>query len=160
MSIDFSPQAVNRDPLHLCPRFLAMVNAAINDCHAKNLPVEIFEGWRSPQRQAWLYAKGRYGSKEKVVTNAQEWGSWHQFGLAVDVVFKDKKGQWTWNGDYDAVEKIFLAHGLEKGPRFEHAHFELTGGVNILIAKGVMQNIGLQRVWAEACANLPAQALA
>lgn len=151
--LSLEPSVVNRDVGLLCPRFYQKVQVALIDCRAQGLQLSVFEGYRTPQRQAWLYAQGR--SREgKIVTNAKEWSSWHNFGLAVDVVFKDPKGQWTWSGDYDLVEKLFVKQGLEKGPRWEHAHFELTGGMDIQLAAGFCKSVGLQKVWAEATANL------
>jgi len=61
-----------------------------------HLPIYLYEGARSPFRQAELYAIGRYtGEKGKTVTKAEAWESYHQYGLAADYVFRDG-GKWTW----------------------------------------------------------------
>jgi hypothetical protein len=39
------------------------------------------EGWRSPERQTLLAAKGTH------VTNASAWQSYHQYGLGADCAF-------------------------------------------------------------------------
>jgi peptidoglycan L-alanyl-D-glutamate endopeptidase CwlK len=68
--------------------------------------VYVFEGFRPMERQAYLYQQGR-SSPGKIVTNAGEGLSLHNYGLAVDLVFdgdKVKPGfQWTWSGNYEAV---------------------------------------------------------
>ncbi len=145
---------VNRDVSLLYPVFASLVQAAILEASANGLRCAIFEGFRTPARQEWLYAKGRFGSSEKIVTNATARNSWHQYGLAVDIVFKDVKGAWTWEGNWDMLEKIMVSYGIEKGPKFEHAHFELTGGLTTVVAKGVAQSLGLQRVWLEVASTL------
>jgi peptidoglycan L-alanyl-D-glutamate endopeptidase CwlK len=148
--LPLDPQVVNRDLDLLCPKFRRLVEGALAE--ANTLPgvrCDIFEGYRNPQRQAWLYSQGRDGKPGKIVTNAKEWESWHNFSLAVDIVFKDERGNWTWKGNYNKVEEVFMAHGLERGPRFEHAHFQKTGGLNIWLAKGLAQQVGLPRVWME-----------
>lgn len=88
-----------------------------------------FETWRTPLRQEFLYAKGRTTPGPKV-TNAREWGSWHQYGLALDVAVLHE-GHWSWDFDRDIVKAAFVLHELEPGPPFESAHFQLTGGLKI-----------------------------
>lgn len=153
-ALSLDPTQVNRDVNLLAPLFYRRVQIALIECRSQGLNLHVFEGYRTPQRQAWLYAQGR-SRDGKIVTMAKEWESWHNFGLAVDVVFKDEAGKWTWKGDYSAVEKCFVKQGLQRGPKFEHAHFELTGGLDIQIALGLYKSVGLQAVWAEAMAKLP-----
>jgi len=61
------------------------------------IPLRVYEAYRSPVRQALLYAKGRAGGYKdaKKVTNAKAWQSHHQYGLACDFVFLID-GKWTW----------------------------------------------------------------
>ena len=54
----------------------------------------IYETWRSPERQQELYARGRTKPGKKC-TNAEAWGSFHQYGLAADFAVL-KGGIWTW----------------------------------------------------------------
>lgn len=60
------------------------------------LPLHVFESFRTPFRQADLYASGRVTDGPKR-TNAMPWRSFHQYGLAVDFVFKTPDGAWTWS---------------------------------------------------------------
>lgn len=53
---------------------------------------KVFETYRSPARQEYLFFQ-----KPKV-TNARAWTSAHQYGLAFDVVgFIEAKREWTWD---------------------------------------------------------------
>lgn len=55
----------------------------------EDLSLEIYEGWRTPERQAALYARGRkIGEPGKTVTRAKAWHSHHQYGLAADFVHR------------------------------------------------------------------------
>ncbi len=61
----------------------------------ENLPFRLFEGFRSPQRQASLYDQGRT-KPGNIVTRAKPWSSYHQYGVAGDfVLFID--GNWSWD---------------------------------------------------------------
>lgn len=83
--------------------------------------VYLYEGHRTVERQNQLYAKGRTANGEpckhgderrdvgtctehplgSTVTNAQgsSMSSWHQFGLAVDLIFNNAKGNPVWGDD-------------------------------------------------------------
>lgn len=150
-SMPNSLQQVNRDVHLLCPQFNNKVQLAIAKCKSLGYEVEIFEAWRSPQRQEFLYAQGRFGDTRKIVTKARGWESWHQYGLAIDIAFKIK-GKWTWDGPFDKLAPIFKGSGLEwLGPN-DPGHYQLTRGLNIDIAKGYVQSVGIQRVWLEVTA--------
>lgn len=130
MMVSTDPSFVVRDTTLLYPELKSRAELALAGLQ-KDVPgISIFETWRSPDRQNWLYAKGRtaHGSR---VTNAIGWASWHQYGLAIDLaVFKDK--EWSWDFDRDLVREMFVnVHKLEPGPAFESAHFQLTGGLRI-----------------------------
>ena len=49
----------------------------------------VFEGHRTMQRQNDLYSRGRTAGGD-VVTHVRGGGSWHNYGLAVDIVFWDR----------------------------------------------------------------------
>lgn len=58
----------------------------------------LFEGYRSPQRQAYLF------NQTPKVTHADAWTSAHNYGLAADFVpyvFTDGKWQWSWDESHD-----------------------------------------------------------
>lgn len=86
----------SRDVNLLHPLFRSQVSDLLDRCGRAGLPVELYEGFRHPARQAALYATGRTtGVKGKIVTYARPWQSFHQFGLAADLVFRIE-GAWTW----------------------------------------------------------------
>lgn len=120
------PTAVNHDPALLAPRFRDAVAAALDECRQTTTPqgqldAIIFEGFRSSERQAWLYAQGRT-RPGAIVTNARtSLTSWHGYGLAVDVVHatrywepcgQDSKANEAW---FRAVAAIFQKHGCQWG---------------------------------------------
>lgn len=86
-----------RDRAQLHPNFRATLIKLLAQSAAENIPFRVFEAYRTPERQEWLYAQGRTRSGA-VVTKARAWESFHQYGLAADLVlFID--GQWRWSDD-------------------------------------------------------------
>lgn len=78
------------------------------------LSVGIFEGWRSEDRQREVMGDG--ASQVKEYRN-----SYHVWGLAVDFVFIDQFGQWTWEpvkneekAWYEYVTQIFTGDANEQ----------------------------------------------
>lgn len=154
MSLTFEPSSVNRDPDLLAPKFFRAVNHAIADAKTAGFNLAIFEAWRAPNRQAWLYEQGR-STPGKIVTNAKAWQSWHQYGLAVDIVFLDDKGNYSWAGDFKKISQYFTRYGLSWPlPDTDAGHYEANGGMALAIAQGLCQNAGLQRLWVEACQGI------
>lgn len=103
---------------------------------------------RTFKEQNDLYAQGRT-APGKVVTNAKGGSSYHNYGLAVDIVLllKDEKGSfnkasWETNVDFDGdgvadwkeVVAIFKRYGWEWGGDWKFTdtpHFQKTFGKNI-----------------------------
>lgn len=81
------------DQLH--PTFRQSLTQLLDKAAADGLPFKVFEAFRTPERQRWLYEQGRV-RPGSVVTKAQPWGSFHQYGLAADLVLFIN-GQWTWS---------------------------------------------------------------
>lgn len=158
--------AIDRNPLNLQPTFALILLKAIVECHANNLHIYLFEGFRSLERQAELYEQGRT-KPGSIVTNARAGESWHNYGLGVDLVFdgQSRDGiQWTWNGDYntpvvngkaraewDQVAAIMEAHGFEWAGRWksfpETPHFQFTGGFSTATARSLVSSRGLKAFW-------------
>lgn len=91
------PQKRLNDPAQLHPRFRQAVADLLARAAAESRPFRLFEGFRTPERQDWLYAQGRTRAGG-IVTKARPWESFHQFGLGADLVLF-VNGQWTWSGD-------------------------------------------------------------
>ena len=75
----------------LAPLFAEKVFTLLADMKAKGHDPVVREGFRSDERQAWLYGFGRTwddpGDPRGEVTNAPNGAkSWHRYGLAVDIV--------------------------------------------------------------------------
>jgi len=137
-------QTICRDMAKLAPFVVLKVTAALDQCHEIGYNVAMFEGYRSPERQQWLYEQGR-SRDGKIVTYAKPWESFHQYGLAVDIVgFLNKK--WDWNIDYDKVTAIFKEHGFES-LKFEKPHFQITGGMSVQKAEKIATSQGLLALW-------------
>lgn len=136
---------INRNTNLLAPGFLSLANRALEECHDMGLNVEIFEGWRSPERQAELYSQGRT-KPGKIVTKASPFFSLHNFGLAIDVVFY-QNGKWLWDGAYDKVAAIFKKHGFDDPPSFELSHFQISRGFSATEIRMMTMNSSVQGVW-------------
>lgn len=142
----------NRNPELLSPWLYARAAKALNELAFNKIPAHIFEGFRMHERQNWLYASGRT-REGKIITNAQAGKSWHQYGLAIDIAFKDKKDNWTWSGDWDAVNEAFKNQGFEN-LKMERAHYQIHTGFNINTVWTEMKKSGLSKIWAEVEKNL------
>jgi peptidoglycan L-alanyl-D-glutamate endopeptidase CwlK len=91
-------------------------------------PIQITEGFRSPERQAELYAQGRT-KPGRIVTNAKPGESKHNKGLAFDVVFRER-GYAAPEADWQALGMLGRSFGLSwggywKGPLVDRPHFEI-----------------------------------
>jgi peptidoglycan L-alanyl-D-glutamate endopeptidase CwlK len=92
--------------------------------------LRITDGYRSFDRQNELYAQGRTKAGS-IVTNAKGGDSLHNFGMAFDVVDKDK----GYNIDWNKVGQIGRDAGLEWGGDWksfqDRPHFQYTGGYSL-----------------------------
>lgn len=125
-----------------CKQFLLWANLH------RDKKTEVFETWRSPERSRQLAA-------EKKVLAADAWKSWHNYGLAFDVAYKDEKGNWTWDGDWDETGRVGKSCGLIWGgdwlaEKQDRPHFQLDlKGLKISEAKEIEKTHGVLGVWAE-----------
>lgn len=83
----------------LHPQFRQALSVLLDKTAAEGRPFKVFEAFRTPERQRWLYEQGR-SRAGGIVTNAKPWESFHQYGLAVDLVLF-VNGQWTWSSEGD-----------------------------------------------------------
>lgn len=141
------PSTISRDLNLLYPGFATKVNKALAKCNALGHQIEVFEGWRSPQRQDYLFEQGRT-RPGAIVTKARGWESWHQYSVACDIA-KRVAGKWSWDFDTKAVSTHFLAEGLEWLNPYEQCHFQWTKGLRLDQAKTLTQSAGVQRLWQE-----------
>jgi D-alanyl-D-alanine dipeptidase len=137
-------QTICRNTSNLAPFLVVRLTAALDECHANGYPVQIFEGYRSQERQQWLYEQGR-NRPGPIITYAKPGQSFHNVGLAVDVVLKIN-GKWTWEGQYDKIENIMKGHGFSS-LKFEKCHFEINGGLTMKKAWEISCKYGLLHLW-------------
>ncbi len=142
--LDSQAQTIHRGTDLLAPWFATKLEAALEECKDQGYPIAIFETYRSPSRQEYLYAQGRTRPGKKV-TNAKSWQSAHQFGLACDLAFFDGR-KWSWDGPWDKVHAIFHEHGFETLD-FEKPHVQIMRGLTFAEAYKICRDQGLLAVW-------------
>ncbi|MBL6458636.1 SH3 domain-containing protein [Belnapia sp. T6] len=130
MSQPIAPDRRSSDPLLLHPTFRAKALAVVDALNAEGIPFRLFEAYRAPSRQAYLYAQGRTRPGD-IVTKAVPWASYHQYGLAGDfVLFEDSRWSWDAAGHrrawWDRLWVIGEENGLEALKRFERPHLQLA----------------------------------
>jgi peptidoglycan L-alanyl-D-glutamate endopeptidase CwlK len=123
-----------RELLELCEGTRNKVMAWLAACQSAGLLIYIYEAYRTPERQAELYAQGRT-KKGRKVTNAGPWQSMHQYRLAIDFVplKPHSKAPGMYEADwgnakiYAQAQAIAKAHGLRalswETPHLEDADF-------------------------------------
>ncbi len=137
----------------LHPRVVDALSATINEARARGLRVAMQNSLRTPDEQNALYAKGRT-APGSIVTNAKAWESWHCYGLAVDIVFKDERGEWLWDEklawqDLGTIGKMFGFQWGGDWTKFpDLPHFQITGKIpNINEAQRLLKEYGIEAVW-------------
>ncbi len=120
-------------PKDLLPLVKRKVDAFVKDAELFGLPIRITEGFRSFERQNELYAQGRTKSGN-IVTNAKGGQSNHNYGCAIDIVFR-KLGYDASNDQWLALASIAERHGFEWGGDWnefvDKPHFEMTLGYTL-----------------------------
>ena len=66
---------IDHDPAHLDPTFRSKLEAALSQLSSEGIPFRFVEGFRTRDRQQWLYGSGRpsavpYGRPGPILTNA------------------------------------------------------------------------------------------
>jgi len=148
----------------LHPKVVEAMLGTISEAKGRGLTVSMHSGLRTEDEQNYLYNLGRILSNKdgrsiekplgNIVTNAKAWQSWHGYGLSVDIVFKDKFKNWTWNvskEDWDQLGISGELNGFEWGGRWEKfkdkAHFQMKGGLAIDEAKNILFEQGVEKLW-------------
>ena len=130
------------------PLLRAKVKVLEQNAHAAGLDVFIIEGYRSFETQNKLYAKGRT-APGSIVTKAKGGGSWHNFGIAVDVVFHGRS-PYGEEHDWKALGKAGEAAGLEWGGNWkgmlDRPHFQIPE-MKLAHLQAWYREGGLPNVW-------------
>jgi D-alanyl-D-alanine carboxypeptidase len=124
----------------------------------KGIEIEFSQGFRNWPQQETLYAEGRT-TPGPIVTHARGGESWHNYGLAYDIVIVTAHGlDWTgtdelWLAVIDTGESLGLRAGAEwHGANTDRPHFQLTGEWGDSPDEGVLSLFkggGIFAVWAE-----------
>lgn len=149
------------DISRLHPAIRDKVKTIRDTLQAEGIPFEVFEAFRTPERQANLFAQGRTKPGNKV-TWVGPWGSIHQYGLAVDFVLKEN-GKWSWNDKGTRAKWWTRMHELAKengmtplfknGRLIEKPHIQMIGVSSKEMRKGRYPEGG-DAIWAETLATL------
>lgn len=119
----------------LHPVVRAKAEQLVRLAQAQGIRIKLTEGYRPPDRQAALLTAG--------ATAAKPGWSFHQYGLAFDLVPLDAQGKAWWEPGtavWDAIGRVGESLGLTWGGRWktpDRPHFEYHPGFTIqdLIAK-------------------------
>lgn len=125
-------------------RLLRGHELAINE----GIPVRFFETFRTRRRQHYLYSKGRT-SPGPIRTNAKAGYSYHNYGLATDLVmYADGKWDWSRLDHYKALVPIMESVGLEGLHMIgDWPHWQLADLPPINDIRDIYEQHGLEGVW-------------
>lgn len=120
------PRKTDTDLRKLHPAMRQRVLALIARLQQDKVPMRLFETFRSPERQQYLIDKGSTG---KTVTQAGAFRSFHQYGLAIDMVIDIPGQEWdnataqgiAW---FKAYRAAGLQAGLATGPDWDWPHLQ------------------------------------
>ena len=150
----------------VCPALSNKIHLLAAMLEDEGIAFRITQGLRSwnEQQQLWLQGRDADGNvidPSKIVTKAPPGHSWHEFGLAADVVPMDQvPPQPDWNTTHAVWQRLINVGeslGLFSGSEFhdikDTPHFQLTGTFPVSPndeARQVFQNAGMEAVWVEA----------
>jgi peptidoglycan L-alanyl-D-glutamate endopeptidase CwlK len=112
------------------------IRDAADELAATGMYLLVVSGLRTAAEQDALYAKGRNGSTEKIVTHAKAGYSMHNYGLAVDVVpyLSGETGEVNWDAktpQFNTMVAALKAQGLVWGGDWitlkDDDHFQMPG---------------------------------
>ena len=118
----------NIDSLH--PQIKQSVVNFINEAEKNGYKLRVTSGLRTYDEQKKLYAQGRIDKTKPKVTNAKEGESFHNFGLAIDVV-PIVNGKADWNSkEWNYIAAIGKRFGFSWGGDWngfkDKPHFEMN----------------------------------
>jgi len=147
------------------PEFAERVERMVADLQAQGFDVLVFEGHRSIERSDRLHCQGRpessYCTSRGIPTGGERikaapgGSSWHNYGLAVDLVPKNSNGDPSWPDEHpiwDAIGEAAERQGLVWGGAGDRPHVEYHPGEGDGFASAgplrpVYEEGGLEAVW-------------
>lgn len=140
----------------LHPAVATRGRAMIELCGQQDVSILVTQGLRTWEEQDALYAKGRTTApigKQHIVTNAKGGSSFHNFGLAFDIVILDAIGKADWDTAHPGWKIAAAAGksvGLEWGGDWKSfkdlPHFQYTGGMKLAECRSLYPE-GLPAIW-------------
>lgn len=150
-----SPATMNLNTQRLTrvnPKITQLGLLMVDACAEAGLAILITQGLRTWEEQDALYAQGRT-APGKIVTNARGGQSWHNFGLAFDIVVLDSVGKADWDTAHPGWSRaaaIGKSLGLEWGgdwTKFKDLpHFQLIGDLTLAVCRQLFTQ-GLEVIW-------------
>ena len=138
--------------------FSGMATQTLRDVRREGMDMRVGNTYRSIAQQDRLYAQGRTAPGGRV-TNAPGGSSWHNYGVASDIVFNDANGNQSWpeTGDYRQLwtryGELAEGNGLEWGGRWnnpDRPHVEYHPGYtasNASTLRNTTNRGGLEAAW-------------
>lgn len=103
-------------PTSIQPLVQRKADMVVRDMLKLGYKIKVFQGFRSIAEQDALYAQGRT-KPGPIVTNARGGDSFHNYGVAVDIVFLDANNRpsWSQKHPWKTLGKVGKSHGFEWG---------------------------------------------
>lgn len=143
-------KVANRDVSKLYPDIRTRLAKVLTDMKDHFKEMFVVEGYRSFERQNYLYAQGRTFKDNKKVTNSMPGDSLHNYGLAIDLAFKDSN-PWAETHPWQDFGRIAKAHGFFWGNDFssfvDKPHIQFTYGLTLKDIKERYSISGIESVW-------------
>src|ERR1700692_426405 len=110
------------------PVLAERVRAMAEQLAGEGIDIRVVQGLRTWAEQTALYAQGRT-TPGNIVTEARAGYSWHEFGLAVDIVpMNGPEPMWNNPDIWDRIIAAGEVLGLTSGKAWHDVpHFQLTG---------------------------------
>lgn len=127
--------AAQTRPTSLIPAVKIKADMVVREMTSMGHPVTIFQGFRSFAEQDALYAQGRT-KPGAIVTNARGGDSFHNYGVACDIVFVvNGRPSWDSKHPWKTLGTVGEKYGLEWGGRWtsfiDLPHFQYTAGYTL-----------------------------
>jgi hypothetical protein len=139
----------------LAPALRARADRLLEECRASGLRLAVTQGLRTLQQQDALFAQGRT-APGRIVTNAGGGHSYHNFGLAFDVVVLNDQARTVWDPAHpgwrlaaEIGKQLGLAWGGDWRSFRDLPHFERRGNLGLQRCRQLLAGGGLPAVWNE-----------
>ena len=135
----------------LYPPFRSKLLAGLAEARKAEIPLQLFETIRTRERQSILYAQGRT-APGRIITRARAGRSYHQYGLAADLVmWIDGKWSWAETDLYRKAGPIFERYGLTWLGRTSRdlVHYQLKIDLSLNDLEAIYKKSGFEGVWLE-----------